>query len=102
MSKEYNHYILDTVYESSSTVAKILSAEISRQDKNIELIASENYPSNAVMAAAGSIFCVKYTEGYPADKTIGNKGRYYGSCENYDKLEIYGVEVFQKLFNAKN
>lgn len=102
MSKEYNSYILNTVYESSSNVAKFLSSEMSRQDKNIELIASENYPSDAVMAAAGSIFCAKYTEGYPADKTIGNKGRYYGSCENYDKLELYGIEVFQKLFNAKD
>ena len=102
MSKEYNNYILDTVYESSRNVAKILSAEMSRQDKNIELIASENYPSDAVMAAAGSIFCAKYTEGYPADKMIGNKGRYYGSCENYDKLELYGIEVFQKLFNTND
>ena len=61
MGKEYNSYILNTVYESSSNVAKFLSSEMSRQDKNIELIASENYPSDAVMAAAGSIFCAKYT-----------------------------------------
>ena len=98
MSKEYNTYILKALEDSS--VATILKKEMTRQDNNVELIASENYPSDAVMAAAGSIFCAKYTEGYPAAKEIGNKGRYYGSCQFYDELELYGVQVFQRLFNA--
>ena len=98
MSKEYNTYILKTLEDSS--VATILKKEMTRQDNNVELIASENYPSDAVMAAAGSIFCAKYTEGYPAAKEIGNKGRYYGSCQFYDELELCGVQVFQRLFNA--
>lgn len=98
MSKEYNAYILNAL--GNSPVATILKKEMARQDSNVELIASENYPSDAVMAAAGSIFCAKYTEGYPAAKEIGNKGRYYGSCQFYDELELYGVQVFQQLFNA--
>lgn len=98
MSKEYNNYILNTL--GNSRVTTILKKEIMRQDNNVELIASENYPSDAVMAAAGSIFCAKYTEGYPAKKEIGNKGRYYGSCQFYDELELYGVKIFQHLFSA--
>lgn len=98
MSKEYNAYILNAL--GNSPVAAILKKEMARQDSNVELIASENYPSDAVMAAAGSIFCAKYTEGYPAAKEIGSKGRYYGSCQFYDELELYGVQVFQRLFNA--
>lgn len=98
MSKEYNTYILKALEDSS--VATILKKEMTRQDNNIELIASENYPSDAVMAAAGSIFCAKYTEGYPSAKEIGNKGRYYSSCQFYDELELYGAQVFQQLFNA--
>lgn len=98
MSKEYNTYILKSLEDSS--VATILKKEMTRQDNNIELIASENYPSDAVMAASGSIFCAKYTEGYPSAKEIGNKGRYYGSCQFYDELELYGAQVFQQLFNA--
>lgn len=98
MSKEYNTCVLNAI--GNSPVATILKKEMARQDSNVELIASENYPSDAVMAAAGSIFCAKYTEGYPAAKEIGNKGRYYGSCQFYDKLELYGVQVFQQLFNA--
>lgn len=98
MSNEYNTCVLNTL--GNSPVATILKKEMARQDRNVELIASENYPSDAVMAAAGSIFCAKYTEGYPAAKEIGNKGRYYGSCQFYDELELYGVQVFQQLFNA--
>ena len=98
MSKEYNTCVLNTL--GNSPVATILKKEMARQDRNVELIASENYPSDAVMAAAGSIFCAKYTEGYPAAKEIGNNGRYYGSCQFYDELELYGVQVFQQLFNA--
>ena len=98
MSKGYNNYILNAL--GNSPVAAILKKEMARQDSNVELIASENYPSDAVMAAAGSIFCAKYTEGYPSAKEIGNKGRYYGSCQFYDELELYGVQVFQRLFNA--
>lgn len=96
----YNEYIYSIVDKTSPSVASILKKEMVRQENNVELIASENYPSDAVMAAAGSIFCAKYTEGYPATKNIGNKGRYYGSCQFYDELELYGVQVFQWLFNA--
>ena len=95
----YSESIYSVIYKTSPNVGTILKKEMVRQDNNVELIASENYPSDAVMAAAGSIFCAKYTEGYPAAKEIGNKGRYYGSCQFYDELELYGVQVFQRLFN---
>lgn len=91
MSKEYNDFILNTVRKTSPKVAEILEKEMKRQDETIELIASENFPSDASMASCGSIMSCKYTEGYP-----GN--RYYGGCENYDELERYGEEVFQKCF----
>lgn len=100
MSKEYNDFILKTVKKTSPKVAKILEAEMKRQDETIELIASENFPSDAALAACGSIMSCKYTEGYPANKIVGNSGRYYGGCQFYDELELYGDEVFKKAFNT--
>lgn len=74
-------------------VRSILSAEQARQDTTIELIASENFVSDEVRFMAGSVFCNKYTEGYP-----GN--RYYGGCEQYDKLETLCQERWLKVFHA--
>ena len=76
-------------------VRDILWAERMRQQDTIELIASENFVSEETMMMAGSIFCNKYTEGYP-----GN--RYYGGCEHYDKLEKLCQERWLKVFNAEN
>lgn len=100
MSREYNEFILNTVKKTSPKVASILEAEMERQDVTIELIASENFPSDAALAACGSIMSCKYTEGYPNHKEVGNQGRYYGGCQYYDELELYGNEVFQKAFNT--
>ena len=100
MNKRYNNFILRTIKKNKSGIYNILKNEMTRQNNIIELKASENYPSDAVMAAAGSLFCCKYTEGYAKFKDIGNSGRYYASCENYDLLENYGLKVFRKLFNA--
>lgn len=100
MSKEYNDFILDMVRRTSPRVAEILKKEMARQDETVELIASENWPSDAALAVNGSVFNCKYTEGYPAQKEIGNKGRYYGGCQYYDELETYGLEVFRKAFNT--
>ncbi len=65
-----------------------------RQSRNIELIASENYASAAVMAASGSIFTNKYAEGYPSR-------RYYGGCEYVDIAEDLAIERLKKLFGCE-
>ena len=65
-----------------------------RQSRNIELIASENYTSAAVMAASGSIFTNKYAEGYPSR-------RYYGGCEYVDIAEDLAIERLKKLFSCE-
>lgn len=65
-----------------------------RQSRNIELIASENYASAAVMAASGSIFTNKYAEGYPSR-------RYYGGCEYVDIAENLAIERLKKLFGCE-
>ncbi len=71
-----------------------LQEERKRQENNIELIASENYVSNAILELQGSILTNKYAEGYP------NK-RYYGGCENIDQIETLAIDYAKKLFNAK-
>lgn len=75
-------------------IQEILSKEQERQKNNIELIASENYASDAVMALQGSIFTNKYAEGYPGK-------RYYGGCENIDAIEQLAIDYVCKLFGAK-
>ena len=76
-----------------SKVFEIIEREIERQNTTVELIASENFVSENVRKAVGSVLTNKYTEGYP-----GN--RYYGGCENYDELENYCREMWQKVFNT--
>ena len=70
-----------------SFVFDLIAKEEERQANAIELIASENFVSENVMRAAGSCLTNKYSEGYPAQRTSGNKGRYYGGCEYIDQLE---------------
>ena len=72
----------------------IIEDEKVRQLEQIELIASENYASKAVMEAQGSVLTNKYAEGYPAH-------RYYHGCENVDKIETLAIERVKALFNAK-
>lgn len=76
------------------TIQEILLKEQERQKNNIELIASENYASDSVMALQGSIFTNKYAEGYPGK-------RYYGGCENIDAIEQLAIDYACKLFGAK-
>lgn len=73
---------------------EILERERKRQEENIELIASENYVSNAVREANGSIFTNKYAEGYPSK-------RYYGGCEFIDQGEMLAINRLKKLFNCE-
>ena len=71
-----------------------IQSERKRQNEKIELIASENFASKAVMEATGSVFTNKYAEGYP-------ERRYYGGCQNVDLAENYARDRAKKLFNAE-
>ena len=75
-------------------IGAAIEKEYTRQRRNIELIASENCVSEAVLAAAGTILTNKYAEGYPGK-------RYYGGCEEVDVAESIAIERAKKLFNAK-
>jgi len=76
-------------------VAGILLSELGRQQKNLQLIASENFTSRAVLAALGSTLSNKYAEGYPSK-------RYYGGCEEVDKVEILAINRAKELFGAEH
>ena len=75
-------------------VVEIIKRECKRQENKLELIASENFTSNAVMEACGSALTNKYAEGYPGK-------RYYGGCEHVDEVEELAIERGKKLFNAE-
>lgn len=74
-------------------ILDILSRETNRQNNTIELIASENYASEAVMELSGSIFTNKYAEGYPGK-------RYYNGCDHMDEIETMAIEEVTKLFGC--
>ncbi len=76
-------------------IASIILAELKRQRQNLQLIASENFTSTAVLAAMGSTLSNKYAEGYPGK-------RYYGGCEEVDKAEVIGIERAKSLFGAEH
>ena len=77
-----------------SEIAELLQREYHRQKQNIELIASENIASQAVIAAMGSVLTNKYAEGYPGR-------RYYGGCEFVDEVETLAIERAKQLFGAQ-
>ena len=99
MSK-YNDYIYDTIVSASPRVAEILGNEMDRQEENCELIASENFVSDAVLAAVGSCFTNKYAEGYPTNRYSGREGRYYGGTQNVDEIEEYCCKKWREVFNT--
>ena len=76
-----------------SRIQDILSKEVARQENTIELIASENFASRAVMDLAGSVFTNKYAEGYPGK-------RYYNGCENMDDIEQLAIDTLCKLYKC--
>jgi glycine hydroxymethyltransferase len=76
-------------------IARAINLERQRQQENIELIASENFTSPAVMEAQGSVLTNKYAEGYP-------KKRWYGGCENVDTVEQLAIDRARKLFGAEH
>ena len=81
--------------EVDSEVQEALDGELDRQRTNIELIASENFASPAVLMAQGSVLTNKYAEGYPGK-------RYYGGCEQVDKVENLAIERAKELFGAEH
>ena len=87
-------YSFDEISKLDPEVAKAMTDEINRQDENIELIASENIVSKAVMAAMGSPLTNKYAEGYPGK-------RYYGGCEYVDVVEDLARERAKELFGCE-
>ena len=75
-------------------IAALMGKELARQQRNIELIASENIASPAVIATMGTILTNKYAEGYPGK-------RYYGGCEYVDEVECIAIERAKQLFGAE-
>ena len=83
-----------------SRVFEIIAAEQARQNITVELIASENFVSENVMKAVGSCLTNKYSEGYPAQRPSGNRGRFYGGCQYVDELEEYCCRQWQAVFQT--
>jgi len=83
------------LYEVDPQIANAIDNEVRRQHEGLELIASENFVSEAVLEAAGSVFTNKYAEGYPGK-------RYYGGCEFTDVVEELARERARKLFGAEH
>lgn len=84
---------MENLKQADSEIYSVLLKELKRQKETIELIASENIVSPAVMEAQGSCLTNKYAEGYPGK-------RYYGGCEIFDMAESAAIERAKKLFNA--
>lgn len=89
------HNMLDALQTFDPQVAEAIEAERLRQNTHIELIASENFVSEAVLAAQGSVLTNKYAEGYPGR-------RYYGGCEYVDIVETLAIERAKELFGAEH
>jgi glycine hydroxymethyltransferase len=85
----------DQLKAQDPEIAAVLLSELDRQRKNLQLIASENLTSPAVLAALGSTLSNKYAEGYPGK-------RYYGGCEEVDKAEVIGIARAKELFGAEH
>ncbi|MDO4617254.1 MAG: serine hydroxymethyltransferase [Lachnospiraceae bacterium] len=86
-------YSIDEIRAVDPEIADLVVKELERQNSHIELIASENWTSNAVMAANGSPFTNKYAEGYPGK-------RFYGGCSVVDEVETLAIERAKKIFGC--
>ena len=87
-------YSFEEIEKVDPEIAKLIKAEVARQNSHIELIASENWVSKAVMAAMGSPLTNKYAEGYPGK-------RFYGGCVCVDEVETLAIERARKLFQCE-
>src|SRR5256886_15026663 len=83
-----------TLTETDPQIADLIAKEEQRQASTLELIASENHVSKAVMEAAGTCLTNKYAEGYPG-------ARYYGGCAYYDQIETLAIDRAKQLFNCR-
>lgn len=86
-------YTLEDIRNTDPEIAELIQTEFDRQNSHLELIASENWVSKAVMSAMGSVLTNKYAEGYPGH-------RYYGGCVNVDEVETLAIERAKKLFGC--
>src|SRR5437762_2989351 len=84
-----------TLADVDPDIARAIANEATRQSSGLELIASENFVSNAILEATGSVFTNKYAEGYPGR-------RYYGGCEFVDVVESLAIERAKALFGAEH
>src|SRR5947209_5046015 len=89
-----NPFFEEPLSTRDAAVRGALLKELERQQSQVELIASENIVSRAVLEAQGSVLTNKYAEGYPGK-------RYYGGCEYVDEIETLALERIKQLFNAK-
>jgi len=94
ISDSYQNFFDNDLSKTDPDLYKSIKLELERQQQHIELIASENIVSKAVLDAQGSIMTNKYAEGYPSK-------RYYGGCEFVDKAEELALERVKKLYNCK-
>ncbi len=85
---------MNSLRQADPEICHAIEMEGKRQKETINLIASENYASRAVLEAQGTFLTNKYAEGYPAK-------RYYGGCENMDTIERIAIERAKKLFGAE-
>ena len=97
MSHTENYYGPDfsAMEKQDPEIAAVVISELQRQRHDLQLIASENFTSTAVLAAMGSTLSNKYAEGYPGK-------RYYGGCEEVDKVEVIAIDRAKKLFGAEH
>jgi glycine hydroxymethyltransferase len=93
LNEKYYGPDFNSLERQDPEIASVVLSELERQRKNLQLIASENFTSSAVLAAMGSTLSNKYAEGYP-------RKRYYGGCEEVDKVEVIGIERAKALFGA--
>jgi glycine hydroxymethyltransferase len=89
------HFNIDHIRKTDPEIADALDKEIDRQRHKLEMIASENFTSRAVMEACGSVMTNKYAEGYPGK-------RYYGGCQFVDQSETLAIDRAKKLFGAEH
>ncbi len=87
-------YSIEEIRKVDPEIAALLDAEFARQNSHLELIASENWASKAVMATMGSVLTNKYAEGYPGK-------RFYGGCECVDEVEALAIDRAKKLFGCE-
>ena len=93
-NSEYKKFFEKSLLDIDPEIFKAINEELVRQQNHIELIASENIVSQAVLEAQGSVLTNKYAEGYPGK-------RYYNGCEHVDVAESLAIERLKKLFNCK-